>query len=60
MTGQPVRLRTVDRQEVEFDCDEGQWVLDAAAPGRLHAAVAVQQGLDDEHLILERYLPTGA
>lgn len=31
MTSHPVRLRTVDSQEVEFDCDEGQWVLDAAA-----------------------------
>jgi ferredoxin-NADP reductase len=31
MTQHPVRLRTVDRQEIEFDCDEQQWVLDAAA-----------------------------
>ena len=31
MTSHPVRLRTVDSQGIEFDADDGQWVLDAAA-----------------------------
>ena len=26
-----IPLRTIDSQEIEFDCDDGQWVLDAAA-----------------------------
>jgi NAD(P)H-flavin reductase/ferredoxin len=31
MTSNPVQLRTLDHQIVEFDCDEDEWVLDAAA-----------------------------
>lgn len=31
MIQHPVRLRTIDSQEIEFDCAAGQWALDAAA-----------------------------